>query len=117
MVILIVDDNAAVRRLIRRMIESSSREIYECASGAEALRNYPEILPDLTLMDIRMPGIDGLTATRNILEKYPEAQVVIVTDYAGDEIKNAAFAVGAKGYVLKDNLADVEIVISNLTDS
>ncbi len=115
MVILIVDDNASVRRLIRRTLGNSEREIHECADGSEALRIYAEISPDLTLMDIRMPGMDGLTATRKISEKYPDAQIVIVTDYAGNEIKAAAFAAGARGYVLKDNLADVETVISDLT--
>lgn len=114
MVILIVDDNAAVRRLMRRTIGSPDRVIHECSDGNEALRRYPEILPDITLMDIRMPGMDGLDATREIAQTFPGARVVIVTDYDVDEIRKAAFAAGAMGYVLKDNLADVEAVISCL---
>lgn len=111
-VILIVDDNAAIRRFIRRAISSPNREIHECSNGIEALELYSKVLPDLTLMDIRMPGMDGWTATKSILEKSPRAKIVIVTDYDSDEIKQAVFAVGAIAYVLKDNLADVEAVIS-----
>jgi CheY-like chemotaxis protein len=113
-VILIVDNNAAVRRLIRRTIAGSNYEIHECADGDEALKRFSEISPDLTLMDIRMPGTDGLTATRKIIEKYPDAQIVIVTDFDVREIKAAAFTAGAKAYVLKDNLSDIEAVISGL---
>ncbi|MEI9978495.1 MAG: response regulator transcription factor [Edaphobacter sp.] len=113
-VILIVDDNAAIRRFMRRAISGPNREIHECADGVEALELYPKILPDLTLMDIRMPGMDGLTATKAILGKSPGAKIVIVTDYDIEEIKVAALAAGARGYVLKDNLADVEAVVSRL---
>lgn len=115
-VILIVDDNIAIRRFIRRAISRPNREIHECADGIEALELYPKILPDLTLMDIRMPRMDGLTATRAILGKSPEAKIVVVTDYDIKEIRVAAFAAGAMGYVLKDNLTDVEAVISRLVE-
>lgn len=113
-VILIVDDNAAIRRFMRRAISGPNREIYESADGMEALELYSKVLPDLTLMDIRMPRMDGLTATKAILERSPGAKIVIVTDYDIGEIKVAALAAGALGYVLKDNLADVEAVIGRL---
>ena len=116
MVILIVDDNAAIRRFMRRAISGANREIHECADGMEAVELYPKVLPDLTLMDIRMPGMDGLAATKAILGNSPEAKIVVVTDYDIQEIKSAALAAGALGYVLKDNLADVEAVIVRLVN-
>ncbi len=115
-VILIVDDNAAIRRFMRRAISNPNREIHECADGIEAVELYPKVLPDLTLMDIRMPRMDGLTATRTILGRCPGAKIVIVTDYDINEIKVAALAAGALGYVLKDNLTDMEAVISRLVN-
>jgi len=65
--ILIVEDNAAIRRLIRRAVAHLADEIYECEDGADALKAYSEHQPDLVLMDVRMPRMDGLAATRQIM--------------------------------------------------
>jgi CheY-like chemotaxis protein len=109
--ILIVEDNAAVRRLIRRAIAHVAQEIYECADGVDALKAYSEHQPDLVFMDVRMPRMDGLAATRQVMESYPTARIVIVTDYDEQEFRSAAFAAGAIGYALKDNLTDLEDLI------
>ena len=114
MKILIVEDNAAVRRLIRRAIAQVAQEIYECEDGADALKAYTEHQPDLVFMDVRMPRMDGLTATRQIKQSYPTARIVIVTDYDEQEIRMAAFAAGAVGYALKDNLTELENLIIGL---
>jgi CheY-like chemotaxis protein len=106
--ILIVEDNATVRRLIRRAICHLTTEIYECGDGADALTAYSAHRPDLVFMDIRMPRMDGLTATRQIAQRYPEARIVIVTDYNEEQLRIAAFAAGAIGYALKDNLTELE---------
>jgi two-component system response regulator DegU len=111
--ILIVEDNAAVRRLIRRAIAHLAEEIYECADGADALKAYTEHQPDLVFMDVRMPRMDGL-ATRQIKESHPAARIVLVTDYDEQDLRLAGLAAGAIGYALKDNLTELEDLIARL---
>jgi CheY-like chemotaxis protein len=113
-IILIVEDNAAIRRLIRRTVEHLASEIHECTDGAEALDAYTRYNPDIVFMDIRMPRMDGLAATRLIRKHYPQARIVIVTDYEMDELKSAALEAGAQGYALKDNLCALEDYISDI---
>jgi CheY-like chemotaxis protein len=109
--ILIVEDNPAVRKLIRRAISYLATKVNECEDGADALSTYATHQPDIVFMDIRMQRMDGLHATREILKSYPEAFIVIVTDYDQEDLRNAAFAAGAKGYALKDNLLSLEAFI------
>lgn len=106
--ILIVEDNSAVRKLIRRAISYLASEVNECEDGADALSAYATHQPDIVFMDVRMQRMDGLRATREILKSYPQAFIVIVTDYDQEDLRNAAFAAGAKGYALKDNLLSLE---------
>jgi CheY-like chemotaxis protein len=105
--LLIVDDNAAVRRLIADVVMPLGCEIRECADGAEALAAYHSQRPDLVLMDIRMDGMDGIEATRRIIAADPTAKIVIVTDYDDEEFRQTAIQEGACGYALKDNLLDL----------
>jgi CheY-like chemotaxis protein len=109
--ILIVEDNPAVRKLIRRAISYLATEVNECEDGADALSAYATHQPDIVFMDIRMGRMDGLCATKEILKSYPQAFIVIVTDYDQEDLRNAAFAAGAKGYTLKDNLLSLEALI------
>ena len=109
--ILIVEDNPAVRKLIRRAISYLATEVNECEDGADALSAYATHQPDIVFMDIRMGRTDGLCATKEILKSYPQAFIVIVTDYDQEDLRNAAFAAGAKGYALKDNLLSLEAFI------
>ena len=71
MTILIVEDNPTIRRLIRRAISDIADNIIECEDGADALAAYTEHRPDAVLMDVRMPRMDGLSATRQILTIIP----------------------------------------------
>jgi CheY-like chemotaxis protein len=97
MKILLVDDNTAVRKLIRRVIAGCADEIAECSGGNHALAAYRTFRPDLVLMDIEMPGLDGISATKRILAEDSAAQVVMVTNYDVAELRRAASDVGAKG--------------------
>jgi CheY-like chemotaxis protein len=104
MTILIVDDNAGVRRLLKRVIAEIGAAVVECSDGAHALAAYIEHRPDIVLMDVRMPLMDGLTATRQIRKHDSLARVVIVTDYDEDELRSLATESGAFGYIVKQNL-------------
>lgn len=112
MTVLIIEDNAGVRRLLRRAVQEIATTIWECGDGVEALAAYKEHLPDLVLMDVRMPIMDGLTATRQIRRAYTEARIIIVTDCDDEETRAAASEAGAWGYVLKQDLTTLEALIS-----
>ncbi len=114
MKILIVEDNSGVRRLLRRMVGETGNCILECADGADALGAYREHLPDIVLMDIRMPHVDGLVATRQIMKAYPSARVVIVTDYEDDTLRSTAREAGACAYALKQNLTDLAELVASV---
>jgi CheY-like chemotaxis protein len=102
--VLIVDDNQAMRRTVKAIIQDLVEEIDECSGGAEALEHFASFSPDWVLMDIKMTDMDGLTATREIKRVFPATRVVIVTSYDEPSLREEAQAVGACGYVLKDNL-------------
>ena len=114
LIILIVEDNAAIRRLIARTVRHLADDIHECTDGADALDAYIQCHPDIVFMDIRMPRMDGIAATRLIRKHFPRAYIVIVTDYDSEELKSAALEAGAQGFALKDNLCELEGYIANL---
>ncbi len=113
--IMVVDDHAMVRRGLATILKvfddpSGNRQplqlVGEAENGAAAIELCGEILPDVVLMDMVMPKMDGATATRAICEKYPQVQVIALTSFKdGDLVKNALES-GAIGYLLKDVSAD-----------
>jgi CheY-like chemotaxis protein len=111
MILLIVEDNSTVRKLIRRATEDVAEVTVECEDGADSLEAYEKHRPDVVLMDVRMPRMDGLSATRILLRHYPEAKVVILTDYSDDELRSAAREAGACCYALKHNLTELDEVL------
>ena len=115
MTLLIVDDNAGIRRMLRRMLVDTASTIWECTDGSAALSAYELHRPDIVLMDIHMPGTDGLTATRQIRGFDPAAQIVVVTDYQDEDIKAAALDAGARTYVLKQEMDSLPGVLSSLS--
>ena len=102
--LLIVDDKAQVRSMIRRFIGDLASEISETDDGDSALDAYAAFLPDWVLMDIEMKHTNGIVATERIRAAYPQANIVIVTNYDDDCLRERATAAGARGYVLKENL-------------
>ncbi len=111
MTVLIVEDNPGIRRLLRRAVHQIATQIWERGDGSDALAAYTDHRPDVVLMDIRMPGMDGLKATRQIRRLYPDARIVMVTDYDDEELRIAAREAGACGYALKHNLTELEALI------
>lgn len=116
MTVLIVEDNAGIRRLLRRTFIDIASAVWECSDGADALTAYANHRPGIVLMDIRMPRMDGLTATRQIRQFHPSARIVMVTDYEDEDLRNAASEAGASGYALKQNLTDLPGIICSLVD-
>jgi CheY-like chemotaxis protein len=110
MKILVVDDNLEMRQTIRSLLEGVS-EIYECSDGTEVLREYATVLPDWVLMDIRMKRMNGIAATKELLAQYPDARVVMLTQYNDQELKEAAKQAGACEYVGKENLIEVQNIL------
>lgn len=102
--VLLADDQhlvrAGFRSLLRRDKELSV--VGEASTGDEAVRAARDLRPDVILMDIRMPGIDGITATRQILTELPETRIVILTTFETDEYVFAALAAGASGFLTKE---------------
>jgi len=110
--LLIVEDNARMRRMIVRIVGDLAERVYECEDGADALAIYTANLPDWVLMDIQMKNTDGLTATRQIKAAFSDAKIVIVTNYDDTTFRESARAAGAFDYVLKENLLDVRRILA-----
>jgi DNA-binding NarL/FixJ family response regulator len=102
--LLIADDHALVREGMRAMLvsEQNLEVVGEAENGREALQLCRELRPDLILMDVRMPEMDGLAATREIKGEYPETRILILTTHDSPEYLMDAIRAGAAGYVLKD---------------
>jgi two-component system NarL family response regulator len=111
MKLLIVEDNADMRRLIKGLVDDLAATINECGDGAEALAAFVEHRPDWVLMDIKMENLDGIAATRQIIAAFPEAQIVIVTDYGDAKSRAAANAAGACAYVDKEDLFALRAIL------
>lgn len=110
--VLLVDDNPAMRALIRSLVEEVTPVVHECESGRDAVAAYQAIRPDWVLMDIELSGLDGIAATRAILRLDPDARVIIVTAHGDNEYRQAADAAGARGFVLKEDLLALPALLS-----
>jgi len=106
--LLLCDDHAMFRQGLRSILETEEgmRVIGEAATGREAVRYALSTHPDIILMDIQMPELDGVAATKTILEEFAEAKVIILTMYRQDRYVFEAIKAGARGYLLKDANAD-----------
>jgi CheY-like chemotaxis protein len=110
MKLLIVEDSAEMRGLIKQALAGVVDEFAECEDGDEAVAAYAAhglTSEDRVLMDLRMQRVGGLEATRRIRAAYPDARVVVVTQYDDAHWRAAAARAGACGYVLKENLLEL----------
>ena len=109
--ILIVDDSARMRQMLREIVTPLATEIYEASDGGEAVAFYALQRPDWVLMDWRMKPMDGLQATARIKAQFPEARIVIVSQYDEPDLQREALQAGACGYVPKENHQELRRVL------
>ena len=114
--VLLVDDPAVVRRGLTDLLEAAGIEVVGALDdGAGAAAAAEELQPDIVLMDLSMPGTDGITATREVLAVRPGTRVVVLTSFAEHAKIHAALEAGAVGYLLKD--AEPEDILRALRDA
>ncbi|MBW3658188.1 MAG: response regulator transcription factor [Actinobacteria bacterium] len=105
--VLLVDDHRLVREGLRRTLEDAGYEVVgEGRDGVEGLELAEKLRPHVVLMDVSMPVLDGLTATRRLRSRAPDSRVVILTMHADAELVERAKAAGAAGYLIKDASSD-----------
>jgi len=104
--ILTVDDHALLRKGIQRLIESEAgmQLVAEASTGREAIEAYRTHRPDVTLMDLQMPGMNGIDAIIGIRGEFPEARIIVLSTYSGDVQVARALKAGARAYLLKGNV-------------
>jgi DNA-binding NarL/FixJ family response regulator len=111
--VLLVDDHSLVRRGFRRILEDEPdiAVVGEASDGAEAIRLAQELRPKVIVMDCAMPGMNGLQATRKILENQPHTLVLMLSMHPEETLVRQALEAGARGYVLK-NAVDLELGVA-----
>jgi DNA-binding NarL/FixJ family response regulator len=108
--VIIVDDHQLFREGLKLIlnVNPSIGAIYQASDGIEFLRILEEVIPDIVLMDIDMPKMDGVEATRKALEKYPDLKIIALSMFGDDEYYIKMIEAGAKGFIVKNS--DIEIV-------
>jgi len=103
----VADDHPLIRAGLVSFVatEPGLEVVAEAGNGEEALEKFRELRPGVVLMDLSMPIMDGISATRAILEEFPDAKVIVLTTYDGDEDIHRALDAGAMGYLVKDMMA------------
>ncbi|MGI6452806.1 MAG: response regulator [Syntrophomonadaceae bacterium] len=110
--ILIVDDQKGVRRLLEELFKKQDWQVYIACDGKEAVDKARECLPDIILMDMKMPNMNGLEASNAILKETPDAAIVMMTAYGEMDVVNKALEVGVRRCITKpfDIMALVKII-------
>ncbi len=99
--ILVVDDSDFMRLRCRAILEKDGFEVFEAGNGQQALELYPDLKPDLTLMDITMPGMDGIETVRQLKKLDPTVKVIMISSLGHDSLIMEALTAGAKEFVIK----------------
>lgn len=107
--LIVVDDDAVVASSLSIVLgaQDDIEVVGTGTDGAEAVRLFDETLPDIALLDIQMPGVDGLAAASTILERHPDARIVFLTTFSDDEYVVGALRLGARGYLIKQDVATI----------
>jgi len=102
--VILADDHPVVRDGLAAIVnqQPDMEVVAEAGDGEQAMTLYEQHLPDVMVLDLRMPKCDGVTVVQNVMEKYPKARLLIMTTYDGDEDIFRSLSQGAKGYILKD---------------
>ena len=117
--IMTVDDHPLLREGIAAVLEGQAglELVAEASTGEEAIERYRQLRPDLTLMDLQMPGMGGIAAIEAIRAEFPDARILVLTTYRGDVQALRAFRAGAQGYLLKSELRkDMLSTITQMMD-
>lgn len=101
MKLLIVDDAPFVLKALSDSLGAHGYEVHEATNGEDALKKYGEVKPDIVLMDILMPKMDGISATRGIIGNDPEAKIIVVTAVGKPGLENECIEAGARGFLMK----------------
>jgi len=106
--IVVADDHPLIRRGVRAVLSMVADVLVvgEAEDGAQAVALYRTLLPDLILLDLQMPKVDGIEAIEQIRQDFPQAKILVLTTYSGDAQALRALRAGALGYILKSNLHD-----------
>ena len=109
--ILVVDDHAVVRRGVRSLLESHEGWVVcgEATTGRDAVEQSRRLRPDVVVMDLSLPELNGLDATRQILKDAPETDVLVLTMYQSEQLARDMLQAGARGYVVKSD-ADEQLI-------
>jgi len=99
--ILIVDDQKGVRRLLEELFKKEGWNVYIAANGPEAIDRVQEVIPDIVLMDMKMPNMNGLESSSQILQLYPDIKIVMMTAYGEMDVVKKALEVGVQRCITK----------------
>ena len=114
--VLIVDDHQLLRQAVRRALEDAGMDVVaEAGDGSEAVRLAAEITPDVVVMDVSMPVLDGVEATRRIHDDHPELPIVIITMHGDEALRRDAVNAGAAGFLTKD--VSMQEVVATITQA
>jgi DNA-binding NarL/FixJ family response regulator len=104
--VLVVDDHALLRDGVAALVnaERDMKLVAQAANGNDAVETFRRILPDITLMDLQMPGLKGVDAIIAIRRNFPDARIIVLTTYSGDALAVRALRAGARAYLLKGNV-------------
>ncbi len=110
---LIVDDNEKFRKMIREEVCNEGDQVEELEDGVNVTVAYKYFQPDWVIMDIQLKVCSGFEATEKLLKAYPDAKILIVTDYTDNLYKKKALELGVSGFLEKENLFNINKIVNN----